>query len=181
MPKSQKEMNTELMLSIHHNLLTAKQAVNNVIDKITDNALKRELKAQFKDYDGLSEACEDLARVYEIELTDNTFFKKAKMWINVNMSMLMDKSNTNIACINIIGSTMGVLDLMKVLADSKKCKKEIVNLAKSVLSLEERNIEKLKPYVYTESEKMREKTEPETNNNPKNLHEKKDVEAKKYK
>lgn len=182
MPKTQKEINTLLMLSIHHNLLTAKQSINNVIDKITDNALKRELKAQFKDYDELSETCEDLARVYEIELTDNPFFKKAKMWFNVNMAMLMDKSNTNIACINILGSTMGTLDLMKVLADSKKCKKELINLAKSALSLEERNIEKLKPFVYTESEKMREKTEPsEIERNKEPLHNKSKKETKKFK
>lgn len=182
MPKSQKEMNTELTLSIYHNLLTAKQAVNNVIDKISDNRLKRELKAQFKDYDELSETCEDLARVYEIELSDNGIIKKAKMWLNVNMAMLMDKSNTKIASITILGCTMGVLDLMKVLADSKKCKKELVNLAKSVLSLEERNIEKLKPYIYNESEKTREKTEPadlEENNEP--LHDKPKKETKKFK
>lgn len=175
MPKSQKEMNTELMLSIYHNIQTAKQAINNVIDKITDNNLKKELKIQFKDYDELSETCEDLARVYEVELCDNSFFTKAKMWMSVNMSLLMDKSNTKIASINIMGSTMGVLDLMKVLADSKKCKKELVNLAKSVLSLEERNIEKLKPYIYTESEKMREKTEPEST-----THDKPKKETKKF-
>ncbi len=177
MPKSQKEMNTELVLSIYHNLQTAKQAINNVIDKITDSRLKKELKLQFKDYDGLSETCEDLARVYEIELCDNNFFKKARMWMSVNMAMLMDKSDTKIASINILGSTMGVLDLMKVLADSKKCKKELVNLAKSVLSLEERNIEKLKPYIYTENEKMREKIE-ETE---KKLHDKPAKETKKFK
>ena len=79
MPKSQKEMNSELMISIYKNLQTAKQSINNVLDKIQDSKLKRELKAQFKDYDELSESCEDLAKVYEIELIDNSFFQRAKI------------------------------------------------------------------------------------------------------
>lgn len=159
MPKTQKEMNSELMIAIFKNLQTAKQSINNVLDKIQDSKLKRELKAQFKDYDELSESCEDLAKVYEIELCDNSFFQKAKMWINVNMATMMDKSNRKIANINIIGSTMGVLDLMAVLADSKRCKKELYNLGRTVLSLEERNIEKLKPFILIESEKQKDEIE----------------------
>ena len=156
MPKTQKEMNSHLMISIFRNLQTAKQSINNIIDKISDSKLKKELKSQFKDYDELSETCEDLARVYEIELIDNSFFQKAKMWLNVNMATIMDKSNRKIASINIIGSTMGVLDLMSVLADSRRCKKELVNLGKAVMSLEERNIEKLKPFILIETEKQKE-------------------------
>ena len=159
MPKSQKEINSNLVVAIFKNLQTAKQAINNVLDKIQDSKLKRELKAQFKDYDELSESCEDLAKVYEIELSDNSFFQKAKMWLNVNMATMLDKSNRKIANINIIGSTMGVLDLMAVLADSKGCKKELYNLAKTVLSLEERNIEKLKPFILIESEKQKDELE----------------------
>ena len=156
MPKSQKEMNHELMDSIYKNLQTAKQSINNVIEKISDSKLKRELKSQFKDYDELSESCEDLARVYEIDISDTSFFTKARMWMTINFSTLLDRSNTKIASINIIGSTMGVIDLMKVLSDCKKCKKELLTLGKAVLSLEERNIEKLKPYILNDSEKQKE-------------------------
>ena len=85
MPKSQKEINTNLLVAIYQNLQTAKQSINNVIEKIKDSKLKKELKKQFKDYDNFSESCEDLAKVYDIELVDNNFFKKAKMWININL------------------------------------------------------------------------------------------------
>lgn len=156
MPKTQKELNSHLMISIYKNLQTAKQSINNIIDKITDSKLKRELKSQFKDYDELSETCEDLAKVYEIELVDNSFFQKAKMWFNVNMATMMDKSNRKISSINIIGSTMGVLDLMSVLADSRRCKKELINLGRAVMSLEERNIEKLKPFILIQNEREKE-------------------------
>lgn len=153
MPKSQKEINTNLLVAIYQNLQTAKQSINNVIEKIKDSKLKKELKKQFKDYDNFSESCEDLAKVYDIELVDNNFFKKAKMWININLSTMMDKSNRKIASLNIVGSTMGVIDLMSVLSDSKKAKKELQILGKRILQLEESNIEKLKPYILVENNK----------------------------
>ncbi len=159
MQKSQKEINTSLMIAIYKNLQTAKQSINNVIDKIKDTRLKKELKEQFKDYDRLSESCEDLAKVHEIELKDNNFFEKARMWLSVNMATMLDKSNRKISSINIVGSTMGVIDLMSVLSDCKKGKKELLNLGKEVLELEERNIEKLKPYILIDSKKENQEKE----------------------
>ena len=96
MPKSQKEINCNLLNAIYKNLQTAKQAINNVIDKIKDSKLKKELKKQFKNYDEFSESCEDLAKAVDVELSDNNFFIKAKMWLSVNMSTMMDKSNRKI-------------------------------------------------------------------------------------
>lgn len=161
MQKSQKEINTNLLIALFQNLQTAKQSINNVIDKIKDCKLKKLLKQQFKEYDELSETCEDMARVYEIELNDNNFFKKAKMWFSVNLSTMMDKSNRKIASINIIGSTMGVIDLMSVLSDCKKGKKELLNLGRAILDLEERNIEKLKPFIMVDPSKNQKEEQTE--------------------
>ena len=116
------------------------------------------------------------------------------MWISVNMATLLDKSNRKIASINIVGSTMGVIDLLGVISDSKKAKKELLTLAQEVLKYEEDNIEKLKPFILVEnnkpnseitddakesgalnvgvvdqSEKQEEK--PKSNKNSKNMHE----------
>ncbi len=153
MPKSMKELNSNLLIAIFQNLQTAKQSINNVIEKVNDSRLKKELKIQFKEYDNLSESCEDLAKVYEIELVNNNFFTKARMWLSVNFATLMDKSNRKIASINIVGTTMGIIDLMSVLSDCKKCKKELFQFGKRVLEYEESNIEKLKPYILVENNK----------------------------
>ena len=37
MQKSQKELNSNLLIAIYQNLQTAKQSINNVIDKIKDS------------------------------------------------------------------------------------------------------------------------------------------------
>jgi len=153
MPKSQKEINTTLLNVIYHNLQTGKQNINNVIDKIKDSKLKRELKKQFKEYDNFSENCEDLAKEMDVVITDNNIFVKMKMWLSTNLATMLDKTNRKIASLSILGSTMGVISLMSILSDCKKCKSEMLDLGKAILEAQENNIEKLKPYILVENNK----------------------------
>lgn len=148
-----REINSNLMIALYQNLQTAMQSVSNVIEKVKDSKMKKELKSQYKEYDAYMDKCEDMAKELDIALKDNNFFTKAKMWISVNMATFLNKSNRKIASINIVGSTMGVIDLMSVISDSKKAKKELLDLAKQVLKYEEDNIEKLKPYILVENNK----------------------------
>ena len=153
MPKTQKEINSNLLIAIYQNLQTAIQSINNVLDKVKDSRLKKELKHQFKEYDAFIERCEDLAQKEDIKLQENGFFKKAKMWISVNMATMLNKSNRKIASINIVGSTMGIIDLISIISDCKSGDKELVNFGKEVLKYEEENVEKLKPYILFENNK----------------------------
>lgn len=159
MSESLDKQNSDFLIAIYQNITTAKQSISNILDKVKDSKLKRELKSQFKDYDRLEETCEDLAKVYEIDIFDNNFFTKAKMWLQVNMATIMDKSNRKIASINIIGSTMGVIDLICAISDSEKCRSEFMELAKELLELEQKNIEKLKPFLLREFNKAKEESE----------------------
>lgn len=162
MPKSQKEINTILLNEIYHDLQTGKQNINNVIDKIKDSKLKRELKKQFKEYDNYSENCEDLAKDLDVVITDNNIFVKMRMWISTNLATLLDKSNRKIAGMSILGSTMGVISLMSILSDCKKCRSEVQSLAEEVLRTQENNIEKLKPFILIENNDKNLEQEPET-------------------
>ena len=159
MSESLDKQNSDFLIAIYQNILTAKQSISNILEKVKDSKLKRELKAQFNDYDRLEDTCEDLAKVYEIDINDNSFFVKAKMWLQVNMATMMDKSNRKIASINIVGSTMGVIDLICAISDSEKCRSEFMELAKELLELEQKNIEKLKPYLLRENNKAKEESE----------------------
>lgn len=153
MPKTLREINTNLLIAVYQNLQTAMQSISNVIEKVKDSRLKKELKAEYKEYDSLMDKCEEMAKNADIELKNNNFFQKMRMWFSVNMATMLDKSNRKIASINIVGSTMGVIDLMGVVSDSKKAKKELLDFAKYVLEYEEGNIEKLKPYILVENNK----------------------------
>ncbi len=159
MGESLDKQNSDFLIAIYQNIQTSIQSINNILDKVKDSKLKRELKSQYKDYDRLQDVCEDLAKVYEIDIHDNSFFIKAKMWIQVNMAILMDKSNRKIASIMMIGTNMGVIDLICCISDSELCRSEFMELANELLDLERNNIEKLKPYLLRENNKLKEESE----------------------
>lgn len=147
------KLNSDLLIAVYQNILTARQSISNVIEKVHDSKLKKELDSQFNSYTPLKERCEKLAMQNKIDIVDNNFFEKAKMWMSVNMSILLDKSNRKIASIMIFGTTMGVIDLICVLSDCKKGSKEFLALAHDLKELEEQNIERVKPYLLKENNK----------------------------
>ena len=157
MGESLKKQNSDFLIAIYQNVQTARQSINNILQKVKDSKLRRELKSQYNDYDRIMESCEDLAKVYEIDIKDNPFLTKAKMWLQVNMATLMDKSNRKIASVTIVGTVMGIIDMISVVSDCQKCKEEIMTLATQLLEIEESNVEKLKPYLEKENNKSKDK------------------------
>lgn len=147
------KLNSDLLIAIYQNILTARQSISNVIEKVHDSKLKKELDRQFDSYTPLKEKCEKFAMENKIDIIDNNFFEKAKMWMSVNMSILLDKSNRKIASILIFGTTMGVIDLICVISDCKKGNKQFLDLANELKELELKNIESSKPYLLKENNK----------------------------
>lgn len=156
--------NNEILIAIYYNIKTAMQNLTNVIEKVEDSKLKKLMTAQLDDYTRYQDTCEDLAKVYEIDVLDNNMLKKAQMWINVNMALMFDRSNRKIASINIFGTTMGIIDLIGLLSDYKKAREEFIALGNQILELEKSNIEALKPFLLKENQKQKSKKQtPQSN------------------
>ncbi len=151
--KKANKISSDMLIAIYQNLLTARQSISNVIEKVHDSKLKDELQRQFESYTPIKEKCEQYAQEYLVDIVDNSFFEKARMWMSVNMSIMLDKSNRKIASICIIGNTMGIIDLISVMSDCSKGKKEFLALAHDLKELENSNTEALKPYLLKENNK----------------------------
>jgi len=145
---------SELLIEIYYNIKTAMQNLTNVIEKVEDTKLKRLMQSQLDDYTRYQQTCEDLAQVFKVDVLDNNIFKKAQMWMSVNMSIMFDRSNRKIASINIFGTTMGIIDLIGVISDHKGAREEFLALANQLLELEESNIKALKPFLLKENQKV---------------------------
>lgn len=156
----QNKANNELLIGLYYNIKTSMLNITNVIEKVEDSRLKKLLKAQLDDYTRYQDTIEDLAQVYKIDVLDNSVFKKAHMWIMVNMAMFFDKSNRKIASMNIYGTTMGIIDLIGLMSDCKKACSEFISLANQILELEQSNIQALKPYLLKENQLKKSKQTP---------------------
>lgn len=151
--KKANKISSDMLIAIYQNLLTARQSISNVIEKVHDSKLKKELQSQYESYTPIKQQCEKYAQEYLIDIVDNSFFEKARMWMSVNMSILLDKSNRKIASICIIGNTMGLIDLICLMSDCSKGKSEFLELANKLKELESANTERLKPYLLKENNK----------------------------
>ena len=162
--KKANKISSDMLIAIYQNLLTARQSISNVIEKVHDSKLKKELQRQYDSYTPIKEQCEKYAQDYLVDIIDNSFFEKARMWMSVNMSILLDKSNRKIASICIIGNTMGLIDLICVMSDCSKGKQEFLHLANELKELEIVNTEALKPYLLKENNKPQKPAELKAQN-----------------
>lgn len=139
--------NKELLISIYQNTSTAMQSINDLIKKTDDKKFKDLLNAQYKRYDKFQANIEKLALKEQVELKDNNWFEKAKLWSSVQMSTLTDDSTRHLAELMLVGTVMGTLTCYKNKIDYKKASQDSLNLLAELEKMEEENFDELKKYL----------------------------------
>lgn len=139
--------NKELLISIYQNTSTALQSINDLIKKTDDKQFKDLLNAQYKRYDDFQAKVEKQALSQQIELKDNNWFEKAKLWSSVQMSTLADNSTRHLAELMLVGTVMGTLTCYKNKVDYKDATGSSLQLLAELEKMEEQNYEELKKYL----------------------------------
>ncbi len=139
--------NNELLISIYQNTSTAMQSINDLIKKTEDKKFKDLLNAQYKRYDKLQAKTEKLAHTMQVELKDNNWFEKAKLWSSVQMSTFTDNSTRHLAELMLVGTVMGTLTCYKNKDDYKTANEQTLNLLAELETMEEDNFNELKKYL----------------------------------
>lgn len=122
------------------------EAINTIIQKVTDEKLALELNRQACKYTNLARKVTDkLAREYETPRGQMT--EKTKLWAGLQLGTLKDTSNEHVAELMIRGNAMAMTDMMKVVKKNKSAKKEYCELAEEIMDFEEKCIETLKTYL----------------------------------
>lgn len=144
---SQDENYIKFINSIFQNLSTALQSIEEILPKVEDEEFKKELSEQYSNYDLLSRECEMLAKSEGINLKDNNWFEKLKLWGSINMGTMMDKSTRNIAQMFLLGTVMGIVQCLKDLKDYSGVSDELTDLCNKLNDLEENNYQSLKNFL----------------------------------
>ncbi len=143
-----KELMTEYLNAVYQNIRTAIQSIEDIIPKIKDENLKRELASEEDKYLLLEKECELLAKAERIEgLKDNNWFEKAKLWGSINMSTMADKTTRHIAELMLIGTFMGVMTCYKDKTDHQGVWSELDEILEKLTELERSNIDALLPFL----------------------------------
>ncbi len=142
------EMITEYLNAVYQNTRTAIQSIEDILPKVQDNNLKKELASQEDKYIVLEKECELLAKAKKIEgIKDNNWFEKAKLWSSINMSTMTDKTTRHIAELMLMGTFMGILTCEKDGADHQDISPEIDEILAKLKELEIGNLHALMPYL----------------------------------
>lgn len=143
-----KEMVTEYLNAVYQNIRTAIQSIEDILPKVQDNELKKELASQEDRYIVLEKECELLAKAEKIEgIKDNNILEKLKLWGSINMSTMTNKTNRHIAELMLMGTFMGILTCEKDKSDHQGVSTEIDEILEKLKELEKANLKSLMPYL----------------------------------
>lgn len=143
-----KEMLCEYLNSIYQNIRTALQSINDILPKIKDESLKKELAEEEDKYYALEKECELFAKAENIEgIKDNNWFEKARLWSSINFSTMSDKTTRHIAELMLFGTFMGYITCIKDGYDHKDLSSELDEILNNLKELEKNNIENLIPFL----------------------------------
>ena len=124
------------------------EALHFVLDKVEDEKFKEVLEKQYNDYKDISRRIEEVYQKYNS--TDEPHkvgvMTKAMTWYGVEMKTLTDHSNSKIAELLLQGTNMGIIEGRRIY-NKKEIDKEVSNIVKEYVSMQERCVEVLKEYL----------------------------------
>lgn len=135
------------LTSLYQNVCTALQSIEDIMPKVQDEELKKELSNEYSNYDVFAKECEMLGKSEDIDLKDNNWFEKIRLWGSINMSTMTDKTTRHIAELMLMGTVMGLIQCLKDIKDYKQVSQDLDDLCERLTNFEEENYQKLKNFI----------------------------------
>lgn len=142
-----KELFVKFLTSLYQNTCTALQSIEDIMPKIEDEGLKRELSNQYSTYDVISKECEMLGKSEDIDLKDNNWFEKLKLWGAINMGTVGDKSTRHMAEMLLQGTVMGLIQCLKDAKDYKAVSQDLDDICEKLCNFQEECYQRLKNFI----------------------------------
>ncbi|MEF9915997.1 MAG: hypothetical protein RR275_05065 [Lachnospiraceae bacterium] len=140
--------NAEMLNFIYQNTQMGVTTLNQLIEIVDNVDMNKQLEKQRKEYKTIHEKAKDMLHENGYDEQSISMFETMSAYIMINMKTLTDKSVSHIAEMLVQGSNMGIIDATKKIKEYEKiAEKDIVDLMKKLLEIEEENAEKLKMYL----------------------------------
>lgn len=143
----------KLLIAIYKNVRIATQSIENILSSTKLNDITVELSRELSQYYVFEKEAVMLSQSKDYNLKDNSFIQKTQVWISVKLNLLSSSCAQHIAEMMLVGTMMGIIDLVKTVANYDGAEEEIVNLANCVENFERENIEKLFEFLKMKPQK----------------------------
>lgn len=142
-----KEDDLKLLNAIYQNIKMGVQSMEELVKIAKSEDLRAEISQELADYNVFAKECEMIAKAEKLDIKDNNWFDKSMLSGSIKMKTCFNKSEENIAEMLIVGSTMGIIDVIKVKNSANCQNNDILEIALKLEDFQERCIQKLKPFL----------------------------------
>lgn len=121
--------------------------IDDLIEELEDTNFLSLIKKQREQYAKVTKEARNLISDFGAKVEENSNISKVRSNLLVKMSSIKDKSIKKYAKMMIESTNKGIIELQEKINAYNINNSEIINLANSLLEIEENNIEELKKYL----------------------------------
>lgn len=138
----------KLLNNIYQNVKMGVDAINTLLPKVEDQAMRQDLTTQLLGYEEFSTQATKLLLEQGKTPKEISAFQKIPAEAGIHMNTLRDRSNSNIAEMMINGSIMGIIDTTRTLNQCREtCPKQLTQLAHDIIDFEDNNVTRMRAYL----------------------------------
>lgn len=122
-------------------------AIDFIIDKVTDDNLKKVLDKQYNKYKDISrKICELYPEYSNKEPHETSTMNKVMTWYGIEMRTMIDDTTSKLAELLMQGTNMGIIEGRRLL-NHKHTDPEVHTLVEEYVAMQEDAVEKLKQFL----------------------------------
>ena len=137
----------KIVNAVFQNANLSAENVRTILPYVKNEKFAEILNGQVKKYEDFCSRAEKLAKKYGGELQSDNAFGRFFIRTGIKMKLLSDTSVSRIAEMMLQGSTMGIIDLGKLIRHTPDVSEEAQTLLRELLIYEEDKVELMKYYL----------------------------------
>ena len=143
----EKENEINVLDELNKGACMGRDAINFIVDKVSDDGLKKELDIQSNKYKEILDKISKLYPEYsEDEPHKTSAMNKMMTWYGIEMKTMVDDSTSHLAELLLQGTNMGIIEGRKLL-NHKGTDKEVEKLVQEYVDMQEDAVESLKKFL----------------------------------
>lgn len=137
----------ELLKEVVRNARTGLEAIGLTMEKVSDQALLRELLREKEQYQAVERQAE--AKLIDINEKPDPAGMMAKngVWMGMQINTLLDRSTAHLADLLVQGSTMGVVEMTQGLGEYPEADEPSQTLARQLIAICNEGVERAKAFL----------------------------------
>lgn len=139
--------NAELLNFIYQNAEMGVNTMKQILDRVEEGPMKDHLRSQLTGYEDFQQQARKMLNANGYDEKGISAFERIKTYLMINMQTITDISESHIAKMLIIGSTMGIVEATQDTRKYKDAEKDILKLVEKLLDFEEENVKELKKFL----------------------------------